>query len=119
MGRSTPTHSRPCIGYVIVTDSRRRSEILFMVDRRRQTKSFWSNRLDDAFVFGDLAAAGHQAEQLRHNNPRVLPLVDAKRIAAAQRHAAGQCRRDADDALIHEIGLDAIEAGWDGHKDAF
>lgn len=65
------------MGFVIATNSRKRNETLFMVDRSRQKASFWSNRTVDAFVFADKAAADRKAKSLRHNNPRVISLNEA------------------------------------------
>lgn len=93
------------MGFVIATDSRKRDEKLFMVDRRRQKASFWSNRKVDAFVFADKAAAGRKAKSLRHNNPRVISLKEAQAIV-----------RERELSRIHEVGMDCMEAGWDGHK---
>jgi hypothetical protein len=94
--------------YVIATDSRRKDEVLFMVDRNRQRASFWSNRLDDAMKYGYKAAADQKAAKLRFNNARVLTLRDAARIAGEQAH---ECD--------HEQAMNDCEAGWDGHKGHF
>ena len=89
-------------GYVIATDSRKRDEVLFMVNRRVQRASFWSNRLDDVFIYKSRDAAEARVGQLRDNNPRVLTLREAIRLEAAQ----GMERMDA--ALA--------DLGWDEHK---
>lgn len=94
--------------YVIATDSRRKDETLFMVDRNRQRASFWSNRLDDAMKYGDRSAAQQKAAKLRFNQPRVLTLQDAARIAGEQARATE-----------HEQAMSDDEAGWDGHKGYF
>jgi len=94
--------------YVIATDSRRKDEVLFMVDRNRQRASFWSNRLDDAMKYGYRAAAVQKAGKLRFNNARVLTLQDAARIAGDQ-------ARERE----HERAMNDCEAGWDGHKGYF
>lgn len=94
--------------YVIATDSRRKDETLFMVDRNRQRASFWSNRLDDALKYGDKSAAQQKAAKLRFNSPRVLTLQDAAKISNRQEN-----ERDMDAAMAES------EAGWDGHKGYF
>lgn len=94
--------------YVIATDSRRKDEVLFMVDRNRQRASFWSNRLDDALKYGDKSSAMQKAAKLRFNRPRVLTLQDAARIA-------GEQARERE----HEQVMAGDEAGWDGHKGYF
>ncbi len=67
-------------GFVIATDSRKRNEVLFMVDRRKQRISFWSNQLDEAFVYLDENAAHSKAASYRFNNPRVIPMRSAIKI---------------------------------------
>lgn len=91
--------------YVIATDSRRKDETLFMVDRNRQRASFWSNRLDDAMKYGDKSAAQQKAAKLRFNQPRVLTLQDAARIVGKQAR-----EREYEQAMSDD------EPGWDGHK---
>lgn len=92
--------------FVIATDSRRKNETLFMVDRNRQRASFWSNRLNDAMKYGDKSSAQKKAAALRFNRPRVLTLQEAARIAGEQ-----EMSRDFDQAM------DDAESGWDGHKE--
>lgn len=96
------------MSFVIATDSRKRNETPFMVDRSRQKASFWSNRTVDAFVFADKAAADRKAKSLRHNNPRVISLNEAQAMV-----------RENELSRIHEVGMDCMEAGWDGHKNVF
>ena len=94
--------------YVIASDSRKRDEVLFMVDRNRQRASFWSTRLDDAMKYGYRGAAQQKAAKLRFNNARVMTLQDAARIAGKQAREREHAQAMADD-----------EAGWDGHKGYF
>lgn len=91
--------------YVIATDSRKNNEVLFMVDRAHQRKSFWSNRLDDVLKYENKSAARRKAASLLFNNPRVLSLQDAMKIAGES-----EIDRDLDNAMCDS------EAGWDGHK---
>ncbi|RQS79775.1 hypothetical protein [Burkholderia seminalis] len=95
-------------GFVIATDSRRNDELLFMVDRRKQRASFWSNRLDDVFVYRDRAAAEAKARSYRFNHPRVMPLEDAFLYM-----------REVEREQDHQAAMDWCEAGWDGHKGYF
>lgn len=92
-------------GYVIVTDSRKSDEVLFMVDRKKQRRSFWSNQTDDALVFASREAAERKAASLKWNNPRAIPLTTAQRWCHDQRLEA-----------LHNSAMDDDEAGWDGHK---
>jgi hypothetical protein len=80
-------------------------ETLFMVDRDRQTASFWSNRLTDAFVYKVEAAAIRKAASLRYNNPRAIPLHEAVVICDEQ-------GRDREDDEI----MSTCEQGWEDHK---
>lgn len=94
--------------FVIATDSRRCDELLFMVDRSKQRKSFWSNRLDDVFVFSDRDAAKAKCRTLRFNNPRVMTLKDAWKY-----------ERVVENARMHEQAMSDSECGWDAHKSYF
>lgn len=73
------------MSFVIACDKRDDpSTTLFMVDRRRQRQSFWSDRLDDALVYRRRVDAQLKVARLRYNSPRVLPLEEAREIADAQ-----------------------------------
>lgn len=66
-------------GYVIVSnDPAHPGVVLFMVDRSKQTKSFWSNTLEDVFVYQDKSAAEEKASSLSHNNPRSVNWDEAR-----------------------------------------
>jgi hypothetical protein len=80
-------------------------ETLFMVDRDRQTASFWSNRLTDAFVYKFEQAAIRKAASLRYNNPRAMPLHQAVVIAEV-------AEREREEDQI----MSTCEQGWDAHK---
>ena len=64
--------------YVIVTDSRKRKEKLYMVDRSKQWRSFWSRSLIDVMKFSTLEAAQVVASKLKYNNPTVWSLHTAE-----------------------------------------
>jgi len=93
------------MGYVIMTDSRKCDDVLFMVDRRRQRRSFWSNRLDDAFVYANRRAAERKAASLRFNNPRAVSIDEARRIERLQ--------------LVGSWTFDEADMSWDAHKDTW
>lgn len=99
------------MSFVIATNSRRRNEILVMVDRSKQRRSFWSNRTTDAFIYADRSAAEHKAASLRYNAPRVLSLAEARRLSKND-----QLERARELDRIYEAGMDCTESGWDGHK---
>jgi hypothetical protein len=67
--------------FVIATDSRKNKDTLFMVDRKKCTLSFWSNSLVSAFLYSDVAAAKQKAASFKFNNPRVLSMTEAKKLA--------------------------------------
>ncbi len=92
--------------YVITTDSRKKDEVLFMVDRNKQKKSFWSNRLDDVFIFNDLSAAKRVCDGYKYNNPRVLTLNDASKISSYSKEV-----RQAQPWELEED--DSWLSGWD------
>lgn len=96
------------MAFVIITDSQKNEEILFMVDRRKQRKSFWSNSLKDAMIYSNRIAAEQKAKQLLHNNPRVISLSETNEILRLQQL----------DKLYDE-GFSSLESGWDGHKEVF
>ena len=93
------------MGYVILTTSRNNGETLVMVDRSKQKKSFWSNCLRDAFVYGCKEAALDKARGFKFNNPRVVSCVDAMREMPINPE------HDDDDDVYA-----SAELGWDGHK---
>jgi len=96
------------VEWVIATDSRKANELLFMVDRAKQKKSFWSNRLDDVFVFTDYEAAKAKVAELKFNNPRVMQLAMARKAIA----------RDGVDLLVLlERKIAAECQSWDHGKD--
>jgi hypothetical protein len=70
--------------YVIATDSRKRAEILFMVDRSKCTLSFWSRSTINALVYEDSRAAEEKAGSLKFNNPRIMTLSAAQKLSDAQ-----------------------------------
>lgn len=57
---------------VAIDDPGHPGSFLVMVDRRKQKKSFWSNRMDDAFFYTRMEAASAKVSMLIYNNPRVL-----------------------------------------------
>lgn len=99
--------------FVIAADSRfNPGETVFMVDRNKSKKAFWSPSSVYALVYDNLQAAAKKCATLRFNNPRVIPLDRASSISLKQ-----YVERNIMD--VHEAGMDANEAGWDGHKNAF
>lgn len=90
--------------YVIAATSRiDPSKVMFMVDRTKCKKGFWSFSLDDAFLYKCKKAAQAKADSLKFNSPRVYCLQDAISIALAQ-----QPDDDHDE-----------DQSWDAHKNTF
>lgn len=99
------------MGFCVVTDSRNNEgEVLIMVDRAVQKKSFWSNQMRDALIYTSKTAADRKAESLMYNNPRVLQEDDARRILAANpgRYSTVEDHEYDEPELLPE--------GWDEHK---
>ena len=97
-------------GFVITC--RRHGDTLFMVDRKKQRKSFWSDRLDDVLVWKDEKAAQRHADTLKFNDPQVIPLEKAERIDLDRMKARLDWQRIAE----HSEACSDMEMGWDGHK---
>jgi len=86
-------------GFVIATDKRGYPEVtLFMVDRRIQKKSFWSDRLIDVFVYGDRKAAERKSSSLKFNNPRVMTMTEAEEVEECRIFSDG-CDTDYDNDM--------------------
>ncbi len=100
------------MSYVIVTDSRKKNEILFMVDRSKQKSSFWSDRLDEAFIYNDRIQADNKARSLRYNNPRIMEFKEAISRVGVPFERTNQETKERQ----HQEVMDEIESGWDGHK---
>jgi len=92
------------MSYVITCDGVINPErLMFLVDRRKQKKGFWSNYLDDVLVFNSHDAAIRQLQTLKYNNPRIMSFKDA-----------------ASYVLWYELENDDwVEMGWDAHKELF
>lgn len=71
--------------YVISTVSPRTGKTLFMVDRNKEQKGFWSLYLDDVYQYHLRQAAEKKAKTFQHNNPKVLSMNEARKICDAQR----------------------------------
>jgi hypothetical protein len=90
---TTPT---PPEGYVIVANGQVAQETVFLLDRQKQTRAWWSNRLDNVLVYREKRVADFKAASLKHNNPRVVTLAEAQRIAREQADVALRERGSAD-----------------------
>lgn len=78
-------------GYVIATDDPAHPGIvLFMVNRNKQRKSFWSNRLMDVLIYQNKISAEAKASSLSHNNPRALNWDEARAALRSNMSLAGK-----------------------------
>jgi len=78
-------------GYVIASDDPGHMGMtLFMVDRSKQRKSFWSNQLTDVLVYQDKDAAKEKAAALKYNSPIVLDWNEAKAALRINTSIAGK-----------------------------
>ena len=89
--------------YVIAATSRiDPDKVMFMVDRGKCKKGFWSFSLDDAFLYKCKKAAQAKANSLKFNNPHILPLNEAITVALSQQPFD-----------------DEADQSWDAHKNTF
>lgn len=69
-------------GWVIVTTSKATKELpsrtMFMVDRTRVKWSWWSDDIEDACIFDSQQIAERRTMTLKHNEPRVVSLDEAR-----------------------------------------
>lgn len=106
------------MSYAIICDARagKGISILALVDRGKSKRLWWTSD-DDAIAicYRDKCAADFACRRLKRNRPRVV----------AFKEAAATLRRQADDRMAmerqweHEAGMEAMEAGWGGHKNTF
>ncbi len=76
-------HPDPTEGFVVAQDDPGHpGVVLFMVDRRKQKQSFWSNRLTDVFILNTREVATWHASRLKYNKPRALTWGEANASAA-------------------------------------
>ena len=67
--------------YVVVTDSRElEGTKIFLVDRKKTRRRWWSTKLTNAMQFRKKSAALYQSSRYKHNNPQVITLTEAKII---------------------------------------
>lgn len=96
--------------YAVVTDSRKRAEILFMVDRSKQRKSFWSNSVHDIFWYENKEAAQAKADSYQFNNARVMTQEEVMLYAVKSIYRALHEANEEDTSYADE------DQGWDAHK---
>lgn len=76
---------------------------MFLVDRGRNKRKWWTYDLDEAIIFRKPEAALFQLRKLNHNNPSVISYKSAKLIELNQRD-------------IVDV-IDDHDQSWDAHKD--
>lgn len=63
----------PTEGFVVATDDPGHpGVVLFLVDRRKEKRSFWSFSLTSAFILATKEVADFHVSMLKYNKPRVL-----------------------------------------------
>ena len=99
--------------YVIKTSGKK--GILFLVDRTKTEKYWWTYNLNLVMKFNSLIEADKVATNLKYNDATVITLDEAYKIR--NKIETGHDKRKI------ESELDNIESeypeGWDGHKDTF
>ena len=88
---------------------------LALVDRSKSKRLWWTS--DDptiAIEYRSKNAAEFACSRLKHNRPSVVPFSELQRILEKQ----SSTRRRIESEWCIEEGRIAMEAGWDGHKNA-
>lgn len=87
-------HPEPVEGFVVATDDPGHPGVtLFMVDRRKEQRSFWSFNLTSAFILNTLEVAQFHVGRLKFNNPRVMTWAQAQAALEANRpHIEGRSK---------------------------
>lgn len=76
----------PTEGFVVATDDPGHPGVtLFMVDRRKEKRSFWSFNLSSAFILNTREVALLHVNRLKFNNPRVMSWDEAQTALEANR----------------------------------
>lgn len=65
--------------FLIVCDGRN-DVTLFLVDRAKSKKNWWTTDTDDAIHYRSEYAAGYAAKRLRYKNPRVITETEARQL---------------------------------------
>lgn len=105
------------MSYVIVCDSRFDAWFkLFMVNRTKQRRSFWSDRLDEVMTWTSQREAQKVCNALKFNSPKVVTYSEAHSIF--MKHNLPMILEKENDR-IHEQAMADSELGWDGHKSFF
>lgn len=69
----------PTEGYVVATDDPAHPGVtLFMVDRRKEKRSFWSFNLDNVFILVTKEVADIHVSGMKFNRPRSLSWEQAQ-----------------------------------------
>jgi len=106
--------------FAIICNARKGStqgiHTLALVDRTKCRTLWWTSdnrRIIEAFATKPVAEA--RAKALSKNTPRVVSLDYAKDLMKRQGEAVDEHAAEKD----RLAGLDAVEWGWDGHKNAW
>ncbi len=104
--------------YGIICDARtgKGVKILALVDRGKSKRLWWTS--DDAAIairYNDRRAADFACSRLKRNNPRVVAWAKVE----GKLNYQAMVRESLEEEWAYEAGSAAMEAGWDGHKNAF
>lgn len=105
--------------YGIVCNARKGSSLaintLALVDRSRSKRLWWtSDNANIAMCYRKKEAAEFAASRLKKNSARVIPFSNVQQILTMQARSISEAQREAEESAL----LDAVELGWDGHKNA-
>lgn len=108
--------------YAIICDARSGKNqgvrLLALVDRKKTRRFWWTS--DNAKLIleiSDRAEAEAKAADLKQNNARVVSYADAKRQIKSQKRKILEIKEDQARNRDHQNCMDAVELGWDAHKD--
>ena len=65
------------MGFIVLTKGRK-GAFLFLVDRHKTKNRWWDTSLSQAMLFQKESAAKIQAEKLKHRDPEVISLNEAR-----------------------------------------
>lgn len=97
--------------YVIKTNGEK--GILFLADRNKTKRYWWTYAMNLVMKFKSLVEADRVATRLKYNNATVISLDEAYRI---RERIESAYEKERTERMMDNINY---EEGWDGHKDSF
>ena len=103
--------------YCITSNARKGSGLgvqkLFLVDRTKSKRLWWTSDNPQIIIkYKSLAAAEYALSRLNFNSPKIISEKQAVSEILAQARKIDKSSIEND----RQSALDAMESGWDGHK---